>query len=57
MIAASGNRQEEVAKISRGLKQMARELKIPILALSQLSRDVEKREDKRPVLSGFKRIW
>lgn len=50
----SGNRQEEVARISRSLKQMARELKVPVLALSQLSREVEKSEDKRPTLAHLR---
>lgn len=50
----SGTRAEEVGKISRQLKMMARELQIPVLALSQLSRDIEKREDKRPVLSDLR---
>ena len=50
----SGTRAEEVAKITRQLKMMARELQVPVLALSQLSRDIEKREDKRPVLSDLR---
>ncbi|MDL2292265.1 replicative DNA helicase [Acholeplasma sp. OttesenSCG-928-E16] len=51
-----GNRQEEVANISRGLKQMARELKIPILALAQLSRAVEQRKENknRPTLADLR---
>lgn len=49
-----GNRQEEVSKISRELKKLARELDVPILALSQLSRSIEAREDKRPVLADLR---
>lgn len=50
----SSNRQEEVSRISRSLKQMAKELKVPVIALSQLSRDVEKTDDKRPVLAHLR---
>lgn len=51
---AKGNRQEEVSIISRSLKVLARELEVPIIALSQLSRSIEGRENKVPVLADLR---